>query len=227
MQITRTKSSEMFYLFLWPAVKTLDPFKNTGSEQKMPTPTPSILALGAILTRVPSCEWILWHVCVVLVMPKTGCFLANADNMIEHQSKPDSLKLSGSGQTLQMCGTAPPLDMWQNHRDRWCLLLCAGSHPAQLRARSFVWLETTQEIQWTYSTHLQGGKMPEINNWLITKNCEVRWKHSWAEWRVDFIYDSIHWRDKKQIKIRWTHSQPVTTNQHEPNRQGWKYTSYT
>lgn len=72
------------------------------------------------------------------LMPKTGCFLANTDNVIEHQRVPGSLKLPGNGQLTQMCGTAPPMDMWQNHRDRWCLLLpCGGSDPGQLSTHGF------------------------------------------------------------------------------------------
>lgn len=60
-----------------------------------------------------------------------GHFLADTDNVIKHQRVPGSLMPPGTGQPLQMSRTAPPVDRWWNHRDRYLTsYLCAnpGQH---------------------------------------------------------------------------------------------------
>lgn len=49
------------------------------------------------------------------LMPNPGHFLADTDNVVKHQRVLGSLKLTGDEQALQMCCTAPPVDMLWNH----------------------------------------------------------------------------------------------------------------
>lgn len=99
-------------------VGNVNTFNNVTAQWHPPLGFGTTHMLPAVNAFLLAC--LVWH-----LVPKAGCFLAGADNAIEHQRMPGSLKLLGNGQPLQMCYTAPPVDMLWDYGDR-CFASCCG-----------------------------------------------------------------------------------------------------